>query len=195
MVRRVNKRHIQFTSALQTRSTENENEGIIEGYFAVYNQETELWPGAFEEVAPGAFENSLKTKDIFCLDNHDSRAVLASTGSKTLELKSDEKGLWGRVVLDLEDPFAKSAFRKVQSGKVRGCSFGFYPVREETINKEDGSIKWRILEAELLEVSITAFPAYPQTDISARQKDAERIKKEKLEQRKKQILERMKKNA
>ena len=191
----MNKRHIQFKSQLQTRATDNENEGIIEGYFVVYNAETELWPGAFEEVAPGAFENSLRTKDIFCLDNHDSRVVLASTGSKTLELKSDEKGLWGRVVLDLEDPFAKSAFRKVQSGKVRGCSFGFYPVREETINKEDGSIKWRILEAELLEVSITAFPAYPQTDISARQKDAERIKKEKFEQRKKQILERMKKNA
>lgn len=191
----MNKRHIQFKSQLQTRATDNENEGIIEGYFVVYNAETELWPGAFEEVAPGAFENSLRTKDIFCLDNHDSRVVLASTGSKTLELKSDEKGLWGRVVLDLEDPFAKSAFRKVQTGKVRGCSFGFYPVREETINKEDGSIKWRILEAELLEVSITAFPAYPQTDISARQKDAERIKKEKLEQRKKQILERMKKNA
>lgn len=191
----MNKRHIQFKSQLQTRATDNENEGIIEGYFVVYNAETELWPGAFEEVAPGAFENSLRTKDIFCLDNHDSRVVLASTGSKTLELKSDEKGLWGRVVLDLEDPFAKSAFRKVQSGKVRGCSFGFYPVREETINKEDGSIKWRILEAELLEVSITAFPAYPQTDISARQKDAERIKKEKLEQRKKRILERMKKNA
>lgn len=191
----MNKRHIQFKSQLQTRATDNENEGIIEGYFVVYNAETELWPGAFEEVAPGAFENSLRTKDIFCLDNHDSRVVLASTGSKTLELKSDEKGLWGRVVLDLEDPFAKSAFRKVQTGKVRGCSFGFYPVREEIINKEDGSIKWRILEAELLEVSITAFPAYPQTDISARQKDAERIKKEKLEQRKKQILERMKKNA
>lgn len=188
----MNKRHIQFKSQLQTRATDNENEGIIEGYFVVYNAETELWPGAFEEVAPGAFENSLRTKDIFCLDNHDSRVVLASTSSKTLELKSDEKGLWGRVVLDLEDPFAKSAFRKVQSGKVRGCSFGFYPVREETINKEDGSIKWRILEAELLEVSITAFPAYPQTDIAARKKDIESIKKQKIEHRKNKLREMLK---
>ena len=32
---------------------------IIEGYFAVYNTETELWPGAFEEIAPGAFDNTL----------------------------------------------------------------------------------------------------------------------------------------
>lgn len=186
------KRHIQFASELQTRSTDNENEGVIEGYFVVYNAETELWPGAFEEVAPGAFDNSLRTKNIFCLDNHDSRVVLGSTSSGTLELKSDEKGLWGRVVLDLEDPFSKSAFRKVQSGKVQGCSFGFYPTREETFNNDDGSIKWRILEADLLEVSITAFPAYPQTDIAARQKDLETIKKQKLEQRKKQLKEMLK---
>src|SRR5690554_3998990 len=114
----MNKRCIQFTTDLQTRASENENEAIVEGYFVVYNSETELWPGAYEEVAPGAFEESIKTKNIMCLDNHDSRVVLASTESNTLELKSDKKGLWGRVILDLEDPFAKSAYRKVQTGKV-----------------------------------------------------------------------------
>lgn len=188
----MNKRHIHFNTELQTRSSENENEAIIEGYFVVYDSETELWPGAFEEVAPGAFENSLREKDIFCLDNHDSRAVLASLGSETLELKSDSKGLWGKVTLDLEDPIAKSAFRKVQTGKVKGCSFGFYPTREDHINNDDGTFKWRILEAELFEVSITAFPAYPQTDIAARKKDVEAMKKQKLEQRKKALKETMK---
>lgn len=185
------KRQMHFNTNLQIRETENKNEAVIEGYFVVYNSETELWPGAYEEVAPGAFENSLRTKNIFCLDNHDRRVVLASTDSKTLELKSDEKGLWGRVILDLEDPFAKSAYRKVQSGKVKGCSFGFYPKQEETINKDDGSIKWRISEADLIEVSITAFPAYPQTDIAARKRDLESLKKQKLEQRKKELLRRL----
>lgn len=183
------KRQIQFTSELKTRASENENEAIIEGYFVVYDSETELWPGAFEEVAPGAFDESLRTKDILCLDNHDSRVVLGSIRSNTLELKSDSKGLWGRAVIDLEDPNAKSAYRKVQTGKVRGCSFGFYPTREETIDQSDGSVKWRILEAELLEVSITAFPAYPQTDIAARKQDVDLIKKQKFEQRKKKLKE------
>ena len=189
----MNKRHIHFTSQLQTRAAENENEAIIEGYFVVYDSETELWQGAFEEVAPGAFTNSLNTRDILCLDDHESRIVLASTGSNTLELKSDEKGLWGRAVIDLEDPIAKSAYRKVLTGKVRGCSFGFYPTKEEVINREDGTVKWRITEAELLEVSITPFPAYPQTDISARKNDVEKIKKQKLEQRKQALKERLKK--
>lgn len=185
------KRRMQFVSELKTRASENENEAIIEGYFVVYNSETELWPGAYEEVAPGAFASSLRSRDVVCLDNHDSRAVLATTGSETLELKSDNYGLWGSVTLDLEDPTAKSAFRKVQTGKVRGCSFGFKPTKEEPIKKDDGSIKWRILEAELYEVSITVFPAYPQTDIAARKKDMEKIKKQKFEQRKKALLERM----
>ncbi|RDW17654.1 HK97 family phage prohead protease [Oceanobacillus arenosus] len=188
----MNKRHMQFTSNLKTRDSENENEAIIEGYFVVYDQVTELWPGAFEEVAPGAFEESLRSADIFALDNHDSRIVLGSLGSNTLELKSDSNGLWGKVVIDLEDPNAKSAYRKVQTGKVRGCSFGFYPTKEERIENDDGTTKWRITEAELLEVSITGFPAYPQTDIAARQKDVESIKKQKLEQHKKALKEKMK---
>ncbi|WP_100655170.1 HK97 family phage prohead protease, partial [Bacillus cereus] len=100
-------------------------------------------------------------------------------------------GLWGKAIIDLEDPNAKSAYRKVQTGKVRGCSFGFYPTKEEQITRDDGTMKWRITEAELHEVSITAFPAYPQTDIMARQKDVEVIKKQRLEQRKKQLRERL----
>jgi len=182
---------MHFTSELKTRSTENESEAVIEGYFVVYNQETELWQGAFEEVSPGAFEESLRNADIMCLDNHDSRIVLGNTSSNTLELKSDSYGLWGRAIIDLEDPNAKSAYRKVQTGKVRGCSFGFYPTKEEHVQRDDGTYKWRVTEAELLEVSITAFPAYPQTDIAARQKDVEKMKRQKLEQRKKQLKERL----
>lgn len=186
------KRLMVFASDLKTRNDEENGDAFIEGYFAVFNQETELWPGAFEEIAPGAFDNSLKSNDIMCLDNHDTRAVLGSTDSQTLELKTDSNGLWGRVKVDLEDPFAKSAYRKVQTGKVRGCSFGFLPLKQETVYREDGTVKWIVTEADTHEVSITAFPAYPQTEISARKKDVAEIKKEKFEQRKQKLKERLK---
>lgn len=180
-----------FTSDLKTRSDEESGEAFIEGYFAVFNQETELWPGAFEEIAPGAFDNSLRENDIMCLDNHDTRVVLGSLGSETLELKVDSQGLWGRVRVDLEDPFAKSAYRKVQTGKVRGCSFGFVPLKEDVEYREDGTMKWIVKEADTHEVSITAFPAYPQTAVAARQRDVEAIKKQKFEQRKQKLKERL----
>ncbi|MFS0591720.1 HK97 family phage prohead protease [Cytobacillus horneckiae] len=185
------KRMMVFESELKTRSDEEKGEAFIEGYFAVFNQETELWPGAFEEIAPEAFNRSLLENDIMCLDNHDTRIVLGSTGSQTLELKTDSQGLWGRVKVDLEDPFAKSAYRKVQTGKVRGCSFGFMPIKEDTEYREDGTVKWIVKEADTMEVSITAFPAYPQTAIAARQRDVDAIKKQKLEQRKLKLKERL----
>jgi uncharacterized protein len=193
----MNKRHMHFMSELKTRANEENGEAYIEGYFVVYNQETELWPGAYEEIAPEAFNRSLNVDkvNVIALDNHDSRAVLGSIDSNTLELNSDSYGLYGRVKIDLDDPFAKSAYRKVQTGKVRGCSFGFYPITEEISEREDGSVKWRVTDADLLEVSITAFPAYPQTEIAARRKDVESIKKQKLEQRKQALKERMKKNG
>lgn len=188
----MNKRHMHFTTELKTRAAEENGDAYIEGYFVVFNQETELWAGAYEEIAPEAFNRSLNEKvDVIALDNHDTRVVLGSIGSETLELKVDKYGLYGRVKVDLEDPFAKSAYRKVQTGKVRGCSFGFYPFTEEVTEREDGSLKWIVKDADLLEVSITAFPAYPQTEIAARQKDVQKMKKQKLEQRKKQLLERI----
>ena len=64
-------------------------------------------------------------------------------------------------------------------------------VNAETKVNRDNKTVFRILEAELLEVSITGFPAYPQTDISARRKDVENMKREKLESRKKQLKERL----
>ncbi|HWL11855.1 MAG TPA: HK97 family phage prohead protease, partial [Ureibacillus sp.] len=172
----MNKRHMHFASELKTRANEEDGEAFIEGYFVVFNQETELWPGAYEEIAPEAFNRSLNVEkvDVLALDNHDSRVVLGSIGSESLELKTDSHGLYGRVKIDLEDPFAKSAYRKVQTGKVRGCSFGFYPITEEISERDDGTVKWRVKDADLLEVSITAFPAYPQTEVAARQKDVEK---------------------
>ena len=126
------KRQIHFQSDLKIRNSGNENEGIIEGYFVRYNSETNLWGNFYEEIAQGALDESLRNKNILCLDNHDTRIVLGSTATRTLELHSDEIGLFGKVTLDLEDPEAKSAYRKVQTGKVRGCSFGFYVEEEET---------------------------------------------------------------
>ena len=46
-----------FMSKLLTRAeSESEQEKVIEGYFAVFDNETELWPGASESIATGAFE-------------------------------------------------------------------------------------------------------------------------------------------
>lgn len=167
-----------FKSDLQTRD-ETEGKKYIEGYFAVFNQETELSPGYFEAIIPGAFDNSLKENDVRCLFNHDDSFVLGRTGNKTLELKTDKHGLYGKVEINQSDNRAMSVYACVKRGDVYGCSFGFYepPGSAEVEEKENG-IHWKVKEADTREVSICTFPAYPQTEIQARKQDFEKIRKQ-----------------
>ena len=181
----LDKIHAYFASELKTRA-EGESEKYIEGYFAVFNQETELWPGCYEKIAIGAFDNSIKNNDIRCLFNHDSGFVLGRSASKTLELRVDAYGLWGRVKLNPSDRQAMDIYARVERGDISGCSFGFNPIRESFEDRNDGTL-WIVEEADTAEVSICTFPAYPQTEIQARQKDMQVSQKRQLEQKKSEL--------
>lgn len=178
-------RQAYFKCNLTTRA-EPDGGKYIEGYWAVFNQETELWPGTYEKIAPGAFDNSLQNNDIRCLFNHDSGFVLGRQTAKTLELKTDNYGLWGRVKINENDQQALAVYARVERGDITGCSFGFWPVSEE-YEEKDGEMHWTVNEADTEEVSVCTFPAYPQTEIQARQKDFQENFTRKIETRK-QIL-------
>ena len=184
---KVNKRTSFLES--QFRAAEQEDKLFLEGYFIRYNEETELYPGVFEEVAPEAVLKSLAKNDVRCLFNHDSSVVLGRAGNKTLELHSDDKGLYGKVEINRNDPQAMAVYARIQRGDINACSFGFYPVNEDYESRSDGSSKFVIREADLFEVSCVTFPAYPQTEIAARNSDIEAIKKQKLNQRKQKLKE------
>lgn len=166
----------------------------IEGYFAVFNRETELWPGVFEEIAPGAFDNTL-SNDIRALINHETRLVLGRNNSGTLELGTDNYGLWGRVKINPKDSDAMNLYERVKRGDVDQCSFGFNIVREETDWREDGTVKWTIQEVDLHEVSVVTFPAYEDTGVSARQKQVKEHRERLLQAKRQKIIERVKKIA
>lgn len=140
---------------------------IIEGYFAVFNSIYEIAPGMTESVAPGAFSSTL-AGDIRALTNHDTTLVLGRTKAHTLELREDERGLWGRITVNPNDGDAMNLYERVKRGDVDQCSFGFEIVREDTEFHEDGSVHWTIREVNLFEVSCCTFPAYEETNISAR---------------------------
>lgn len=173
---------------LKTRNDDSSQDKYIEGYFIVFRQETELWKGCYEEIEQGAIANSLRDNDIRCLFNHDTAVVLGRMGNGTLELREDHHGLWGRVKINPEDKQALDIYARVQRGDICGCSFGFNPIREETENRADGTVKWKIIEADTREVSICTFPAYPQTEIEARQQYAEQKDKENMKKRKTDLL-------
>lgn len=158
----------------QTR--EDGEEQIIEGYFSVFNSNYEMWEGASESIAPGAFDSSMGN-DIRALTNHDTTLVLGRTKANTLELKPDSHGLWGRIKVNPKDSDAVNTYERVKRGDVDQCSIGFLIRDEETEFREDGSIHWTIKDVELFEVSICTFPAYEETSVSARHRDADELKK------------------
>ena len=177
------------------KTREDSEEMTIEGYFAVFNSNYEIWEGASESIAPGAFDSSL-AGDIRALTNHDTTLVLGRTKAHTLELKEDSHGLWGKITINPKDSDAVNTYERVKRGDVDQCSIGFRILSEETDFGADGSIHWTITDVELFEVSVCTFPAYEETGVSARHRDAEELKKRANEAWKLQMKDRLtKKNA
>lgn len=177
------------------KTREDSEEMTIEGYFAVFNSNYEIWEGASESIAPGAFDSSL-AGDIRALTNHNTTLVLGRTKANTLELKSDSHGLWGRVKINPKDTDAINTYERVKRGDVDQCSIGFLIRKEETDFSDAGDIHWTITDVELFEVSVCTFPAYEETGVSARHRDAEVLKERANEAWKLQMKDRLtKKNV
>lgn len=183
-MKRKNSYHI---TNLSTRSEEDSKDLIIEGYFAKFNDRTEITEDMIEFISKDAFKNSLVKNDIRCLFNHNTDVVLGRSTAGTLILYEDDVGLYGRLSINEKDTEALNIYERVKRGDVSGCSFGFYPVVEE-LSFEDGKAIFNLKEVDLLEVSICTFPAYPTTEINARNDDI----KNKLEKKKIILKEKLK---
>lgn len=172
-----------------TRQQTNPDELIIEGYFALYEQETELFPGVYEIITKGAFDNTLQN-DVRALWNHNTQYVLGRNKSGTLDIKADDKGLYGVVTLP-NTQYAKDLHTLIDRGDVDQCSFGFNILDEDLEELADGGFRWRIKEIDLHEISVVTFPAYENTSVQARAKQVETIQQRKLLERKKAMQNRL----
>ncbi|HEL1628928.1 TPA: HK97 family phage prohead protease [Streptococcus suis] len=189
------KRKAYMATQFQTREEQESGDLILSGYFIKFDQETELWPGYFEVIKREGVEKAIKDADIRALFNHDHSLVLGRTGNDTVRLGVDDVGLFGDIIINKDDPQAVGAYARVQRGDVIGCSFGFFPIKIKMEERDDGTYLDTILDLEIFEVSPCTFPAYPQTEIAARQKDFEsqlRANREMLDKRKKEIKEKFK---
>lgn len=175
---------------MQTRSDDNDDL-VLEGYFAVYGDIYNVWEGATESIAPGAFSESI-SGDVRALYNHDDSLILGRTSAGTLTLRDDSHGLWGSIKINRNDTDAMNAYERIKRGDVTGCSFGFNIESEETEYRDDGTVHWTITKVNpLYEVSPCVFPAYGATNVSARGAELDAMKKRKLELRKQGILKRI----
>ena len=89
-----------------------------------------------------------------------------------MELEVDDIGLFIRANVDIENnPEAKTLHSSISRGDIDGMSFMFRIKEQKWENLDTDMPTRRILKiAKVYEVSAVNYPAYDQTDISARDK-------------------------
>ncbi|PIC88423.1 HK97 family phage prohead protease [Sporosarcina sp. P21c] len=141
-----------------------------------------------EQFQRGAFTETLQKDDQRALWSHDTSKVLGRTGNGTLRLTEDEVGL--RFDLDLPNTtLGNDTYETIKRGDVDGVSFGFVARRQEWDETDDDYVIRTITDAALLEISPTAWPAYPDSGVSARGNDPYKQYVNDQEARQKLILE------
>lgn len=163
---KMQRRTIEFVARM---SYDDPKAPKIEGHAAVFNKRTELYPGVWEEVAPGAFREAIHSEDIYALWNHDPNNVLGNTGARTLFLSEDETGLRYQIIPP-ETTLGKDLTILIKRGDVRKSSFGFN-IDDEKVTRLDegkGVLRTILRVKPLFDVSPVTYPAYKQTDVHVR---------------------------
>lgn len=174
-----NKNELQRRSyAFEVRAGKDEQGGsIIEGRPIVYGQRTDL--GYFYEIIERGALSDTNLRDVRFLVNHDtSKLPLArsrrNNKNSTMQLTVDDDGMGIRALLDTENNAdARSLYSAVQRGDITGMSFMFSIDDEEWEDLESDHPTRHIRKiGTVVEVSAVTFPAYEQTEISTRCKEA-----------------------
>jgi len=138
------------------------------GHAAVFDVPYDL--GWFtEQVARGAFTESIQVDDIRALFNHDPNIVLGRNKAGTLTLSEDDTGL----LIEITPPDTQAA-RDIGVLIVRGdisqMSIGFNVLEEHwDISSDETKSDLRTLKKlKLWDVSPVTFPGSPTTDIAQR---------------------------
>ena len=183
-----------FTKAkLQIRSTEGGGRKIC-GYAIIFNRPSAvLWKNgkseAREVIDPGAVTKSLLDAcDIKMTMFHDRQLILARSnkGVGTLNYRVDNVGVFFEFEAP-KDADGDKAVALIKRGDIAGCSFAFttrYESKEyvETTESKRSNglreITYRVKRITgIFDFTLTDCPVYPDTSVSARQKQDEYIER------------------
>jgi HK97 family phage prohead protease len=145
--------------------TREDKQRTIVGHAAVFNKTD--GPSWFrEQIAPGAFSESIQTDDIRALFNHDPNIVLGRNKAGTLTLTEDEAGL-RMEILPPETGLARDLLISIERGDVTQASFAFQTIDDE-IRTIDGEETRILKKVRLYDVSPVTYPFYEATDVGLR---------------------------
>ena len=144
----------------------DDDKRTLEGYASVFGVAADL--GRFSEtIERGAFTRALdEQQDVRALVDPDSGRVIGRTKNGTLELREDNRGLFTRIELpDTQD--GRDISTLIARGDLDAMSFGFTVKRDRWEQSDDKQMRY-IEDVDLFDVSVVAYPAYPDTSVALR---------------------------
>lgn len=156
-----NANSIEHLALIQEIRAEDSEEGIIEGYAAVWDS-VDSYNSRFQK---GCFKKTLENRmhKIKVLWNHDKTQPIG----KLLEIREDDHGLFVRAQLITEIEKARDTFNLIRGGAIDCFSFGFRTIKD----KFEHGVQV-ITEVMLGEISPVVFEANPASKITeARSED------------------------
>ncbi len=159
----------------------SENEMIIEGHPILYDVATILYSDDSYElreiILPGAATDALKAGEEVLLWNHDSSQPMARRANGTLQASEDDLGV--KIKADVSKTiWGRNGYEAIKNGAVDSMSFGFYLSKEDsewkqiTIGNKTIDIRTIKRFKRIVDYSPVTYPAYKDTDVAARSKDA-----------------------
>lgn len=180
----------------EIRAEHNEENGnYVTGRPIVYNSKTDL--GYFDEIIEAGALDKTNLKDVRFLVNHNTDMIPLARSrnnneNSTMQMVVDADGMGIRVNLDTENNSdARNLYSAIKRGDISGMSFMFTIDDEEWADlKSDHPTRHIKAISQVFEVSAVTFPAYEDTSISARDKEALESAKATLDSvRESQLLE------
>jgi HK97 family phage prohead protease len=161
---------------LETRA-DDASPPVVSGHASVFDTWYTLYDSPTlqirERVLPGAFRYAIDSgQDVHLLQDHNPSLILGRTGAG-LSLAEDSVGLHFECALPATT-LGRDVAELVRLGIIRQCSFAFKPrVGGESITTTalDGGKSLQSIEVsdvDLYDVTLTANPASPSTDVSVR---------------------------
>lgn len=182
-----------FNFEIRAEKDEKHGDHIV-GRPIVYDSRTNI--GYFDEIIEKGALDKANLRDVRFLVNHNTSMIPLARSRRnnensTMQMEVDKDGMAIRVNLDTENNSdARKLYSAVGRGDISGMSFMF-TIDDEEWEGLDSDHPTRHIKTigQVFEVSAVTFPAYEDTEISTRNKEALDNAKEALERAKQSAVD------
>ncbi|BDM64546.1 prohead protease [Shewanella sp. NFH-SH190041] len=158
------------TGEVRMETREENQAPVIIGYAAKFDTRSNNLGGFVEVIAKGAFDDVLED-DVRALFNHDRNFVLGRVPAGTLKLSVDNVGLRYEITPPDTQTVRDLVLEPLKRGDITQSSFAFrLPSDGYRWDEGDDGVYVRTITrvSKLLDVSPVTYPAYNDTEASAR---------------------------